>query len=487
MEKTRKDIWSSPFLKSIVKTDSVKLPEMVLGYFIGPFGALLSSGIFTSMLQKYLNEVLGLSNSFLTVLPLISTIFIIIVNLLVGQLIERTHALAGKARPWILLSAFTLSIASVLMFVVPQSDKARMIWIAIAYNLYYSVAYPIYNTANSTLVPVSTRDSSQRGAIASFTNVAGLGVMGAGSMVFPILASNVLKSDQHKWLIVMICVAILTAMTILLQYKFTRERVTEENFANPSANKDETPVKTASVKEQLSAVTSEKWWWIIIVFYLLFQWSGAIKNGSMTQFCEWVLDLSLIGNDWGIAQTILSIAGAVPMAVAAVFVVPLANKFGKAKVTCIGAVVGAVGGVIAGIFSHNIILVGIGVALKCLGSSPACYMILAMLADVIDHVEYKTGIRTDGLTMSIYSSLMVAASPIGTAIMNWLLTLGGFDQSMVFGQGTQSMAAKAALTTSYIWIETIAYAICAVLIFFFTVEKNLAKEQEEIAKRKGLK
>lgn len=486
MGKREKDIWENPFLSSGIKTDNVRLPEMIIGYLIGPFGALLSSGIFTSMLQKYLNEVLGLSNGFLTVLPLISTIFIIIANLLVGQLIERTHVLAGKARPWILLSAFTLSIASVLMFIVPANGTARMIWIAVSYNLYYSVAYPIYNTANSTLVPVSTRNTKERGAIASFTNVAGLGVMGTGSMVFPILASNLLKDNQHNWFLVMLAVAIITAMTIFLQFKFTRERVTEENFFGGNHENDENEVKTVSVKEQLSAVASEKWWWIIIIFYLLFQWSGAIKNGSMTQFCEWVLNLDIVGNDWGIAQTILSIAGAVPMAVAAVFVVPLANRFGKAKVTFAGLVIGAIGGALAGFFNHNIVMVGIGVGLKCLGSSPACYMILAMLADVIDHIEYKSGIRTDGLTMSIYSSLMVAASPIGTSIMNGLLTGSGFDKNLVFGQGAQSMAAQNALTVSYIWIETIAYACCAILIMFFTVEKNLVKEQQEIAKRKGL-
>ncbi|MCR5415749.1 MAG: MFS transporter [Pseudobutyrivibrio sp.] len=484
MENKKKDIWSLPFLKSAIKSDDVKLNEMLIGYFIGPFGALLASGIFTSMLQKYLNEVLGLSNGFLTVLPLVSTVLIIIANLVVGQLIERTKALAGKARPWILLSALTLSVASLLMFIVPAEGTARMVWIAIAYNLYYSVAYPIYNTANSTLVPVSTRNSKQRGAIASFTNIAGLGVMGAGSMVFPVLASNLLKQDQHKWFVVMLAVALLTAFTILLQFKFTRERVTEENFNKDVSN--ENTAKSVSIGQQLKAVTSEKWWWIIMIFYLLFQWSGAIKNGSMTQFCEWVLNLDLVGNDWGIAQTILSIAGAVPMAVAAVFVVPLANKYGKAKVTLVGILFGAAGGVLAGLFSNNIVMVGIGVALKCLGSSPACYMILAMLADVIDHIEYKSGIRTDGLTMSIYSSLMVAASPIGTAIMNALLTAGGFNPSLEFGAAMQSASAQSALTTSYIWIETIAYALCGILIFFFNVEKNLSKEQEEIKKRKGI-
>ena len=481
----KKDMWSSPLFKSAIKTDEVRMPEMLLGYLIGPFGALLSSGIFTSMLQKYLNEVLGLSNGFLTALPLVSTIFIIIANLVVGQLIEKTRVLAGKARPWILLSAATLSIASILMFIVPAEGLARMIWIAIAYNLYYSLAYPIYNTANATMVPVSTRDGQQRSALASLSNIAGLGVMGTGSMVFPILASNILKNDQSKWLMIMIFVAIITALTIILQYKFTRERVTEEDLSSADTGK-EFSAKSVSISEQLKAVTSEKWWWTIIVFYMLFQWSGAIKNGAMTQFCEWVVGLDLVGGEWGIAQTILSIAGAVPMAVAVVVVMPLAAKIGKAKTTFIFLVVGFFGGVLAGLFSDNLIMVGIGVGLKCFGSSPACYLILAMLADVIDHIEYKTGFRTDGLTMSIYSSLMVAATPIGSAILNALLTAFGFDQTLVFGEGVQSASAQMALSVSYIWIETICYGICAFLILAFTVEKNLKSEQEEIKKRKGL-
>ena len=483
MSKQNEGFWSTPLTSSAIKSNEVKLPEMVIGYFIGPFGALLSSGIFTSMLQKYLNEVLRLDNSFLTWLPLISTIFIVIANLVVGQLIERTRVLAGKARPWILLSALTLSVASVLMFIVPFDDPMiKMVWIAIAYNLYYSVAYPIYNTANSTMIAVSTRDSEKRGALASFTNIAGLGVMGAGSMVFPILAGNLLGNDQNMWFLVMAAVAIFTALTAYLQFKFTRERVTEEDMVSGSGAKVQS--KTVSVGEQLKAVTSEKWWWIVMVFYLLFQWSGAIKNGSMTQFCEWVIDTTGMPGGWGAAQGILSALGAIPMAVAAVFVVPLANKFGKAKITGIGMLLGAVGGVIAGLFPTNFVIVAVGVALKCLGSSPACYLILAMLADVIDHIEYKSSIRTDGLTMSIYSSLMVAASPIGTAILNGLLAVSGFDQTIEYGEGVQIASAQTALTVSYIWIETVCFIIAGLLIFLFTVEKNLKEEQKAIAERK---
>ena len=436
MDKKETGFWNTPLISSLVRSQSVKLPEMLLGYFIGPFGALLSSGIFTSILQNYFTDVLKLDLSFLTGLQLFSTILIVAANLVVGQLIERTKALAGKARPWVLLSALTLSVASVLMFIVPvQSPTAKMVWIAIAYNLYYAVAYPIYNTANSTLIPVSTRDSKQRATLASFTNVAGLGVMGVGSMVFPMLVSFALKENQGLWFMTMLAVAIFTALTIFLQFKFTRERVTEESMGTAGSDAQD---KTATLGEQLKAVTSEKWWWITIVFYMGFQWSGAMKNGSMTFFCQWVLDNSLftsldmvenLGDAWGMSQSLLAVLGAIPMALAATVVVPLANKFGKRLTAFAGMVMGVVGGVTAGLGGSQIIPVAIGVALKCLGSAPACYLILAMLADVIDHIEYTSHIRTDGLTMSVYSALMVADTPICNAIFSVILGACGYDQN----------------------------------------------------------
>ena len=472
-QQKQSNFWNTPLTSSLIKGKDVKLPEMLLGYFIGPVGGLLSSGIFTSILNTYFTDVLKLDLTFLTTLQLVSTILIVIANLVVGQLIERTRVLAGKARPWILLSALTLSVASVLMFIVPFEGVMKMVWIAIAYNLYYSVAYPIYNTANSTLVAVSTRNSDQRGQLASFTNIAGLAAMGAGSMVFPILVSFALKENQALWFVAMLAVGILTALTVFLQYKFSRERVTEELMESGEEEQEEDKPKAASMGTQFKAVASEKWWWVVMIFYMIFQFSGAIKNGSMSYFCRWVLDNSAMGADaWGTYQSILAIMGAIPMAVAMLFVNPLCQKFG------------VIGGVIAGMGGSNIVPVAVGVALKCLGSSPACYMILAMLADVIDHIEWKTGLRTDGLTMSIYSSLMVAASPVMNAVFSAILNAVGYDQNLVVGTGMQSALAQTGISVSYIWIETVAYAVCAVLLFlFFHVENNLKAEQAEIEKR----
>lgn len=488
MSQDKKGLWSSPLLRSQVRSEDVRPPEMLFGYLIGPFGALLASGIFTSQLQNYLTNVLKLDLGFLTTLQLLSTILIVAANLIVGQLIERTRTLAGKARPWILLSALTLSVASVLMFIVPFEDRTtKMVWIAIAYNAYYAVGFPIYNTANSTLVPVSTRNCAQRSTLASLTNIASLGVMGVGSMIFPTLVSMALKEDQHLWFVAMLAVALFTALTILLQFRFTRERVTEETADTTQA----TAKPAASLAEQVKAVTSEKYWWLAMLFYVAFQWGGAMKNGSMTFFCQWVLDNSFfntasLGDAWGMSQSLLAVLGAIPMAIAAVFVVPLANKFGKRLTCLVGMAVGVAGGIIAGLGGSNIVPVAIGIALKCLGSAPACYLILAMLADVIDHIEYTSGIRTDGLTMSVYSALMVAATPVCNAIFSGILNASGYDQSADVALNTlgQTAAVRTAISVSYVWVETAAYALCAMLVFLWTVEKDLPAEQAAIAQRK---
>lgn len=468
----KKGFFDKPLLKTKIKSANVKISEMFFGYLIGPIGALLASGIFTSFINYYWTDVLfkgQLDNTiktFLTLLPLLSAILIVIGNLVVGQLIEKTKTSAGKARPWILVSSILLSLACVFMFVCPSNNVVvKMVLTAISYNLYYSVAYPLYNTANSTLIPVSTRNASQRGLLASVTNVAGLAVMGAGSMVFPILMSIFLKT-QISWTIAFIAVGVLTFIACLLQYFFTRERVTEESLNL------EIKQEKLSIGKQLKAVASDKYWWVIIIFYLIFQFSGAIKNLSMIYYCENVVDYLFwnMGEDGvGMTQSLLSILGAIPMAVAVAIVWPLSNKFGKKNVTVVGMIIGVIGGIIAIIGGENVVPVAIGVALKCLGSAPACYMILAMISDSLDHIEAKRGYRCDGLTMSIYSSIMVAATPVCMAIFNGISALIA-DKGLV-------------AAISYVWIETIAYAVCGILLLFFTVEKNLDADQKEIIER----
>lgn len=71
------------------------------------------------------------------------------------------------------------------------------------------------------------------------------------------------------------------------------------------------------------------------------------------------------------------------------------------------------GGLVSFIDVHNLYIVCAGVVLKGIGSIPAMYVTLALLSDVLDHLEAKNGFRSDGFTMSVYGAIMVGLSGLG--------------------------------------------------------------------------
>ncbi len=109
-----------------------------------------------------------------------------------------------------------------------------------------------------------------------------------------------------------------------------------------------------------------------------------------------------------------------------------------------------------------------------------------MVADVIDHVEYRTGIRTDGFTMSVYSSLAVASAPVANAAFSAALARAGYDQhaNAALGTAAQSAAVQRVIAGGYIWTETVCYVIAGILLLaFWTVEKELARERKEFTEQ----
>ena len=486
----KKSVFDNPVLSTKVKSANVKiLPEALIGYLVGPFCGLLANSLFGTYLVTYFQEVLFAEEiaagdtgiqTFLTIFPMLSAILIVAGNLLAGQIIERTKTRAGKARPYILLSSVGLAVASVLMFIQPSDNKIfKMVWLVIAYNLFYAVAFPLYNTANSALVPVSTRNGKQRTWLASLVNMASLGGAGAGSIIFPqiLLAftgafpnasgSNTDIPNSNGYLVLFIIIGVITFLGCIVQYYFTRERVTEESLVHSTAAteaKDGAKAAGPSLGKQAKALFTDKFFVVAIVFYLLYQLAGAIKNASMQNFTTYVS----FGVSSSLAMSILGIVGAVPMAAAILFVSPLCNKFGKRPVVFAGMVIGVIGGVIAGIWYENFIVVCVGVALKCLGSAPAGYMILAMIADCLDHIEAKHGFRCDGFGMSLYSSVLIASVPLATGIVSGMTSaFGSLNGSVI----------------SYIWIETGAYLIAGILILFFGVEKYIPEDRQIVLDR----
>ena len=469
--------------QSRVHTTDVSRREKWLGYLLGPAGALLLNAVLNTYLNVYYTDVLKLTHvwggAFLVIFPIVSKIIDAITNVVMGYIIDRTRTKEGKARPWLLLSAPLLAITGILLFTVPGSSvTVQVIWVMVSYNLFYSFAYTIFNMSHNLMVPLSTRNTTQRGSLSVFNQISNIMMTGIlVALVFPMVIMPMIGVDQSKWITLMSALSILTLPLTLLEYYFTKERVTLESM-------DSGEEATVSFKQQLKAIFTDKYMLLIYAYFFIYILGTSIKNLSLVYFCNYVLGTY---ND-GITQTLISMIGGIPMGIGIFAVWPLAKKFGKRNVTLAGFIIYAIGSAICWMFSTNMAIMLTGQFIKNIGGLPCSYVFMAMFADVLDHVEWKCRFRCDGIAMSIYNIISVAMVGVCTGVFNGLLAKSGYIAPEIVNGVTvaaeQTAAVKGAITFGFVGLEAITGTILALLLIFLNVEKTIGKEQAEIKARR---
>ena len=499
---------------SLVRSDTVTRKEKWLGYLLGPAGALLLNAVLGTYLNVYYTDVLKLTplwgGVFLTIFPIVSKVIDAITNIVMGQVIDRTRTKEGKARPWLLLSAPLVTITAILLFTVPEgSDTVKAIWVMISYNLFYSFAYTIFNMSHNLMVPLSTRDGTARGGLSVFNQITAIMMSGIlVALVFPMVIMPMIGVDKSKWITLMSVLAIIALPLTLLEYFFTKERVTEENAG------EEQEKCQLTFGQQIRILFTDKYMVLMYVYFLVYTIGTALKNLGLVYYCNYVLGTY---ND-GITQMLVSVIGGVPMGIGIFAVWPLAKKFGKRNVTMVGFVLYAIGSLICWMFPTNLVIVLIGQFIKNIGGLPCAYVFMALFADCLDHLEWRKNIRMDGAAMSIYNIIAVAMGGIMTGVFNWMLARAGYAAPITAGSVAEASswlaangqtaqvaleslkpAADGVLTValqqpdSVNWVISFAFVglevftgiILVLILWFINVEKNIAKEQEEIKSRKA--
>lgn len=497
-------------LNSKIKSKNVTNKEKWLGYLLGPIGALLLNAVLASYLNVYYTDVLKLTSIwgglFLTLFPIISKIIDAITNVIMGYIIDRTKTKQGKARPWILFSAPLLAITGILLFVVPSgSIKLQVAWVMISYNLFYSFAFTIYNMSHSLMVPLSTRNTTQRGGLSVFNQISTIMISGiVVALIFPMLIMPLIGVNKTSWIILMCVLSILALPLTLIEYYFTKERITEEKA-------DDKEQKIPFIL-QLKAIFTDKYLILLIVYFLIYTIGTTLKNISLVYYCNYVLGTY---ND-GITQTLVSVLGGIPMGIGIFLVWPLAKKFGKKNVTMVGFIIYAIGSAICYMFPTNMIIVLIGQFIKNIGGLPCAYVFMALFADALDGLEWKTGFRADGMAMSIYSIITVAITGICTGLFNLflskteyvapvtlseylntpllsslktqlsldkiadLVSSGKLNSSIAF---VQQASVNNFFSFSFVGLEIITGLVCAFILFFVNIEKTIDKKHEVLVNR----
>lgn len=473
-------LFASPGMDSRIKSANVQNSERWMGYFLGPAGVILLNGIMASYLNVFYTDVLRIGSlwggMFLLLFPILSKVFDALTNIIMGQLIDRTKTRQGKARPWLLMSAPLLLVSGILAYAVPHAGTTvQAVWIIVSYNFYYSIAYTMYYMSHTMMVPLSTRNIKQRDGLAMLSNMALNIIPGMFvAMIFPMVVIPSLGVDQTKWL-KMICVFSAAAFPcVILEYFFTKERITEES-RNLGGGEE-----GISVSGQLRACLTDRYWVIIIITQIIIQIVTDIQTTSLIYYCNWVLGTY---ND-GTTQTIVSAVGNAPLGFGILLMWPLVKRFGKRRVMLSGLVVTVLG---TGLFMLNPCSMGpvLGsLIIRAFGALPLTYITMSMLADAMDHVEWKSGFRVDGLTMSIYTIVFTVAAGLAQGLFNLGLNAFGYVPPAADGSWVeQSQAVRNYFIFGYQGLSGLAMIVLFVLFWFFDVEKHLPRIQADIVAR----
>ncbi len=492
---------------SRIKSANTTKKELWLGYVLGVWGMMMTSSIVNSYFNQYLTDVLGLDSSkglwiagFMVLFPVLSKLLDAVTNLVMAKIIDSTTCRQGKVRPWLLISAPIVAISVILLFWMPFSEPVHQaIWIVIAFNLYYSVAYTMWNMSKELTPAVSTRNVNQRKNLSMAAQIIGNVGTGLVSILFPMILASVcgmVSTTAQGYLLSMSIMACIAVATTFVQYFYTRERVTEERRNQRGiVEKDASKIqihKEAGMWEQAKACIKSKYWILLLLIVLIFNICGNLRNISLIYYSGWVVNGNAYGNVAAI-QAKFSMIALSPMGPGILLMLPLTKKFGRTKTIWTTSVLTIAGSVLAYLSVGKGTMIYAGTALAAIGNISFSYMIMTYMGDVIDQVEWKTGVRADGFTGGLVSAMMMFAVGIAQGLFNLGLMVTGYMQPQQIGTSPEGIALYAEQTKNAVnWINFAyqgSFIIVGIIVFFifcfvFKIEYDMPLIAKELQQRK---
>ena len=418
----------------------------------------------TGFLLLYYTDYAGVSAAAVGVIMLISRVFDGVSDLIMGNIVDRTHSRFGKARPWILRMCIPFALAGVLLFSVPASwaANAKLIYVFITYNLVSTVIYTAINVPYSALNALMTQDPYERSVLSIFRNL----LATAGSLfinTFTLKLVEFFGDNAAAWSKTFGVFGLIATILFLINFAGCRERV------KPATKGGE--VKNVPVKDGFVSLMKNKYWIIVTVMLALIFISMALYGGATVYFAKTVLgDKNLvapIGNAVYVAQI-------VTMFIVAFFV----KKMGKRNVMIIGCVLNIAGFALM-LFTTNYVLIIAcsvlrGVASACMGAT-----MWAMVSDTIDYGEWKTGNRTEGLVNSACSFGYKIGNGLGSAILGWIISFGGYVDTAA----VQSTQAVFSVKLAFAIIPIVIYVVIIVLLQGYKLDQEFDGIIEDLEKR----
>lgn len=432
-----------------------------LAYGVGDGGCNFVWTTVGSFLTLYYTDSVGISAAVVGTIMLLTRLLDGVSDLGMGVLIDRTRTRWGKARPWILWTALPMAIGLYLLFNVPTtlSYQGKIIYAFITYVIMAAFIYTACNLAYNTLLSLVTPEPKDRISMSSIRFFCTMGVV-------LIISYNAMKLvERFGWSGMSIIFGIIAALLLLITFFFTKERY------EPIENKQREP---QSVSKSFKVLFKNKYFVFVTVIFVINYTALTVLNGVRIFFVRDVLgNAGLFG--------VLTLSLILPRMIGNLFMPNISKIFGKWKCLMVGYVLQIIGMLIIGFMPTTLSGVIWGSIIAGIGGVPHTSGLFALVADVVDYGEWKTGERIDGLTYSATSFGMKVGTGLGSALVGWVLAWGGYNATL----GQQGAETLFAITSLYSYIPLSLFVVGIIVMFFTNIDKIYPVIAKDLEKRRA--
>ena len=395
-----------------------------LGYLFGDFGNDFTFVLSSSFLMKFYTDVMGVEAAIVGVVMMVARFVDAFTDVAAGRICDRSRSTpAGKFKPWILRMCVPVALSSFLIYQSGLSGLpmyAKVGYLLVTYILWGSVFYTFINIPYGSMASAISADPDDRQSLSTYRTMGGMlagMIIGAGVPVFAYetIHGNSVFSGRRFTLIAGVF-SILSIFCYLACYFLTTERVRPQQESVEHQSVADMVKETLANRALLSIIAAS-------IIMLLAQ----LTMQSMAGY--------IYPNYYNspAAQSIATFMMLAGMSIAAVIARPLARRFGKAEISVASNLLAVAVCVILFLTRPQNVWIYVAFQALCwLGLGVFSMVSWALITDVIDDSELRSGVRSDGTVYALYSFARKLGQAASAGLTGALLSTIGYSQATAF-------------------------------------------------------
>lgn len=454
--------------------DSMGIQKTIrLGDYLGDGLGQLPLNVMANLvgqLTYFYTEKVGLAAGMVATMLLAAKFADAFSDLVMGKIMDMGNSPKGKCRPWFLRMAIPAAVIIIMLFTVPKNAPGglQMGYVLITNILLSAVVYTAVAIPYGAIMAIRTESVEERGRMGIVRTIFGY-VIGMVIAILLIPITNMLGGDQGAWIKVSVVFAVLSAASLFILYKTSRETSKTAAEEEPQDTEEKVPFA-----EAIRMLFQNKYWVIMLLVNLLVNISYGLSTGGGTYFAKYIL-----GNDNLVA--LLGAVGLLPTFIGFIIVGPMTKKLGMAGACKVSALIGAVAMVVRAFTPYSIVTtVGCGL-FSSFATIPMMCLTAPMVNNCVEYNDWKYGKRMVGMTNSASSFGGKIGSGIGGSLIGWLLALAGYNAAAASQPGSVNIA----IFAFAIYIPLGLFVIMAVLFHKYDLEKHYVEIVTALKERKA--